>query len=117
MNIFVGKLPYSTTSDELREIFEEFGTVDSAKVLTDRDTGRSRGFGFVEMPEDEQAQTAIDELHDSEIDGRRIVVNKAREREERGGGGRGGYNRGGGGGYNRGGGGYNRGGGGGRGGW
>ena len=100
MNIFVGKLSYGTEADRLREVFEEFGEVSSAKVIMDRATGRSKGFGFVEMPSDEDGQAAIDELDGSELDGRTIVVNKAREREDRGG-----FNRGGGGGYRGGGGG------------
>ena len=104
MHIVVGKLPYAVTSDYLQEIFEEYGEVSSAKVIIDRDTGRSKGFGFVEMDNDEEAQTAINELNGAEIDGRTIVVNKARPREERGGGG-GGYRGGGGGGYRGGGGG------------
>ncbi|MEM9887001.1 MAG: RNA-binding protein [Bacteroidota bacterium] len=102
MNIFVAKLDYGITSEELQTAFEEFGVVDSAKVITDRDTGRSKGFGFVEMPNDEEANAAIAELNDSEMNGRAIVVKQAEDRERRGGG-RGGYNRGGGG-YNRGGG-------------
>lgn len=115
MNIFVAKLSFDTDEYGLRQAFEEFGEVDSAKVIMDRDTGRSKGFGFVEMPNDEEAYKAIEELNDADLDGRTIVVKKAEPRENRGGGGRGGYNRGGGGGYNRGGGGggYNRGGGGG----
>ena len=114
MNIFVAKLNFRTESEELREAFEKFGAVDSAKVIMDRDTGRSKGFGFVEMPDDEEAQAAIDALNDQELDGNTIVVKKARPREDNRRGGGGGYNRGGGGGYNRGGGGgYNRGGGGG----
>lgn len=120
MNIFVAKLDYNTSSDDLRYAFEAYGEVDSAKVIMDRDTGRSKGFGFVEMPDDTEAQSAIDGLNETELDGRTIVVKKATPREDRGGrggGGRGGYgggNRGGGyGGGNRGGGygGGNRGGG------
>lgn len=125
MNIFVAKLDYDTSSESLEDAFAAFGEVSSAKVIFDRDTGRSKGFGFVEMPNDDEAYAAIEELNDSELDGRTIVVKKAKPREERGGGyggGRGG-NRGGGyggggrggyGGGNRGGGGY---GGGGRGGY
>lgn len=111
MNIFVAKLSYGTTGEELQSLFEQYGDVDSAKVIMDRETGRSKGFGFVEMPNEEEGQSAIDELNDSELDGRTIVVKKANP--PGGGGGRGGFNRGGG---NRGGGGYgggNRGGGGG----
>ena len=114
MNIFVAKLDYETTSEDLEELFGQYGTIDSAKVVYDRETGRSRGFGFVEMPDDEEAQKAINSLNGIDLDGREIVVKQA---EPRGGGGYGG-NRGGGGGYggNRGGGGGyggNRGGGGG----
>jgi RNA recognition motif-containing protein len=116
MNIFAAKLSFDTQSEDLREAFEEFGEVSSASVITDKFTGKSKGFGFVEMPNDEEASKAINELNDSTLDGRTIVVKKAEPREERGGGGggsRGGYgggggNRGGGGGY--GGGGGNRGG-------
>lgn len=104
MNIFVAKLDFDTTSDDLRDAFEQFGEISSAKVIMDRDTGRSKGFGFVEMPNDDEARAAIENLNDTELDGRTIVVKEARPREDRGG--RGGYNRGGGGGYNRGGGGY-----------
>ena len=111
MNIFVAKLSSETTSDDLMDLFSQYGEVGSAKVIFDRETGNSRGFGFVEMDDDEQGFEAINNLNESEFDGRRIVVKKARPKEERGGGG-GGYNRGGGGGgYNRGGGGgYGRGG-------
>ena len=123
MNIFVTKLDYSTHEDVLRDVFEQFGEVDSVKIIIDRDTGRSKGYAFVEMPDDDDANTAIENLNDSMLDGRQIIVKEARPRENRGGGGYnrgggggGGYNRGGGGGYGRGGGGgggYNRGGGGG----
>ncbi len=114
MNIYVANLPYSTGDDELRSQFEAFGSVDSATVIKDRDTGRSRGFGFVEMGNDDEAKAAIEELNGQEMGGRPLTVNEARPRGERSGGG-GGYgggggNRGGGGGY---GGGGNRGGGGG----
>ena len=114
MNIFVAKLNFQTQEDDLRELFEEFGTVDSVKIIMDRDTGRSKGYGFVEMPDDNQGYAAINDLNDNEFDGRVIVVKKAKPRENnrgRGGynsGGRGGYNSGGRGGYNSGGrGGYN----------
>jgi cold-inducible RNA-binding protein len=106
MNIFAAKLSFDTQSEDLREAFEEFGEVSSASVITDKFTGKSKGFGFVEMPNDEEASKAISELNDSTLDGRTIVVKKAEPREERGGGG---GSRGGGGGYgggNRGGGGY-----------
>ncbi|MEZ4984605.1 MAG: RNA-binding protein [Saprospiraceae bacterium] len=115
MNIFVAKLNFATTDEGLQAAFEAFGEVSSAKVITDRETGRSRGFGFVEMPNDDEGLAAIEALNETELDGRTIAVKASEDRERRGGGG-GGYNRGGGGGgYNRGGGGggYNRGGGGG----
>jgi len=106
MNIFVAKLNFDTQEDDLRHAFEEFGAVDSVKIIMDKFTGRSKGFGFVEMANDEEGQAAINDLNDQELDGRTIVVKKAEPRENRNSGG--GYNRGGGGG------GYNRGGGGGR---
>jgi len=121
--LYVGNLPYSVTSASLEQMFSEFGTVKSAEVIQDRDTGRSKGFGFVEMTDDNAAQDAINALHEKQHDGRPLVVNEARPREERGGGGgRGGYGGGGGrGGYGGGGGGgrggYGGGGGGGRGGY
>lgn len=106
MNIFVAKLNYDTQQDRLQDLFEEYGTVDSVKIIMDRDTGRSKGFGFVEMPDDNEGLAAIEGLNDIEVDGRTIVVKKAEPRSnDRRGGGGGGYNRGGGGGYNRGGGG------------
>lgn len=77
MNIFVAKLNYATSEDTLRSAFEAFGTVDSAKVIFDRETQRSKGFGFVEMPDDSEANEAISGLNDSELDGRTIVVKKA----------------------------------------
>lgn len=96
MNIFVAKLNFNTDSDGLRSAFEAFGAVDSAKVINDHFTGKSRGFGFVEMPDDEQALSAIEALNESELDGNTIVVKKAEPRENRGSS-RGGYsNRGGG---------------------
>ena len=113
MNIFVAKLNFGTSSEDLREAFEAFGEVDSAKVIMDHDTGKSRGFGFVEMPNDDEAQAAIDALNETDFDGNTIVCKKAEPREG-GGGGRGGF---GGGGGNRGGGGYGGGGGGNRGGY
>ena len=81
MNIFVAKLSYQTENDELREAFEAFGAVDSAKVVFDKETNRSKGFGFVEMPNDDEAQAAIAALNDSELAGRTIVVKKAEPRE------------------------------------
>ena len=108
MNIFVAKLSFDTQDDDLREAFEQYGTVDSAKIIMDQSTGRSKGFGFVEMPNDDEALNAIEGLDNSDLDGRTIVAKKAEDRENRGGGG--GGNRGGGGygggGGNRGGGGY-----------
>ena len=103
MNIFAAKLSFDTQSEDLKEAFEEFGEVTSASVITDKFTGKSKGFGFVEMPNDEEALRAIKELNDSELDGRTIVVKKAEPREERGGGGGGrrGGGGGGGGGFNR----------------
>ncbi len=115
MNIFVAKLSWDTDEDLLRETFEGFGTVSSVKVITDKFSGRSKGFGFVEMDDDDEAQAAIDDLNDSELDGRTIVVKKAEPRNNsRGGGGgrgRGGYGGGGRGGYGGGGGSYGGGGG------
>ena len=108
MNIFVAKLNFSTDSEALREAFEQFGAVESANVITDRETGRSKGYGFVEMLDDSEGEAAIKALDGSDIDGNTIVIKKAEPRESRGGGG----NRGGGGG-GYGGGGGNRGGGGG----
>jgi len=80
MNIYVGNLQYSLTGDDLREIFEEYGKVDSAKVITDKETGRSKGFGFIEMEDENEAKTAVDELNQAEINGRVVKVNIARER-------------------------------------
>lgn len=102
--LFVGSLAWGTTDDSLNEFFAQAGTVVSAKVITDRDSGRSKGFGFVEMSTDEEAAKAVAELNGKDLDGRAINVNEARPqepRENRGGGGGGGYsggNRGGGGG-------------------
>jgi RNA recognition motif-containing protein len=100
MNIYVGNLSYGVSDDNLREVFEAFGAVSSAKVITDKYSGRSKGFGFVEMDNDAEANAAIEQLDGAEIDGRAVKVNKARPKEDnRGGGGyRGGGNRGGGGG-------------------
>lgn len=83
MNIFIGKLNYQTDSSTLRAAFEEFGEVSSCKVITDKFSGRSRGFGFVEMENSEEAQTAMEELNDSFLDGNTIVVNEAKERADR----------------------------------
>jgi len=81
MNIYVGNLSYKVSDKELREVFEEFGDVASAKVIKDRETGRSKGFAFVEMENDDDAQTAIEELDGAEINGRAVKVNKARPKE------------------------------------
>lgn len=112
--LFVGSLSWNTDDDGLRAAFERFGAVEDAKVITDRETGRSRGFGFVTFEEEAAAQAAIQEMNNSELDGRTLVVNEAQERAPRGGGGGGGGFGGGGGGRGgRGGGGGGRGGGGG----
>ena len=117
--LYVGNLPFQTTSDELREHFAQAGNVESASVVEDRMTGRSRGFGFVEMATAEEAAAAIEQLNGKDFGGRNLTVNEARPRTDRGPGGGGGYggggNRGGGGGYGGGGGGGYGGGGGGRG--
>ncbi len=99
--LYVGGLPYSVTDQELEELFAEHGTVESARVITDRVTGRSRGFGFVEMSTPAEAETASQELNGAQLQGRSLVVNEARQREERGPGGGGGGRRGGGGGRDR----------------
>ncbi|XVJ66654.1 MAG: RNA-binding protein [Lacibacter sp.] len=134
MNIYVGNLSWSMTNEDLSALFEQFGTVASAKILTDKFSGRSKGFGFVEMDNAEEAQAAINGLNDSDVQGRKIVVNEAQPKKDDGGGGGfkkrsfggggggfrggsgggykggggGGYKGGGGGGYKGGGGGYNR---------
>ena len=82
MNIFVGNLDYVTTEDSIRDLFTPHGQVASVNVITDRDTGRSRGFGFVEMPNDEEAKSAVAALDGQELDGRSIKVNEARPRGE-----------------------------------
>lgn len=83
MNIYVGNLPYSTDRDALREIFAAYGEVSAARIVNDRETGRSKGFGFVEMPNDAQARQAIEALNGSDIGGRKAIVNEARPREAR----------------------------------
>lgn len=101
MNIFVGSLPFSIEENELRGYFEEYGEVSSVKIISDKFTGRSKGFGFVEMSDDAAAQKAIDELNGAELNGRTIVVNKSEEKKDGprrssfGGNGGGGYNGGG----------------------
>jgi cold-inducible RNA-binding protein len=115
MKLYVGNLSFQTSSEDLQQLFSQAGTVESASVVEDRDTGRSRGFGFVEMASKEEGEKAIEQFNGTDLGGRNLTVNEARPREDRGGGGgggRGGYggNRGGGGGR---GGGYGGGGGGG----
>jgi RNA recognition motif-containing protein len=100
--LYVGNLTYNVNETDLQELFSHYGTVESAQVIVDRETNRSKGFGFVEMGSDAEAQAAIQGLHEHEYDGRRLTVNEAKPREARGGGG-GGY---GGGGRSGGGGGY-----------
>lgn len=97
MKLYVGNLPFSTTDAELREMFSAHGQVDSAQIVMDRETGRSRGFGFVEMGDATQAQNAINAINNSNVGGRTLVVNEARAKEASGGG-RGGWGGGGGGG-------------------
>lgn len=115
MNIYVANVPFKANDDELRELFERFGEVASARIIMDKFSGKSRGFAFVEMPNDQEAQEAISQLNDYDFMGKILVVNEARPREERprndgggygnrGGGGYGGGNRGG----NRGGGDYGK---------
>ena len=113
MNIYVGNLSWSMTDDDLSNLFSQYGTVTSAKILKEKNTGRSKGFGFVEMEDDEAAKTAIATLNESEVQGRKLIVNESQPRPEGGGG----YKKSGGGGYGGGGrssgGGYGSGGGGG----
>jgi RNA recognition motif-containing protein len=115
--LYVGNLSYNTSSSDLEQLFGQHGTVQSAEVIADRETGRSKGFGFVQMGSDEEAQAAIAALNGQEHDGRALTVNEAKPREDRPRGGGGGYGGGGGGGRRGGGGGYGGGGGGGRGGY
>ena len=103
MRLYVGNLNFKTTGEDLQELFGQVGQVESASVVTDRETGRSRGFGFVEMASNEDGQRAIEQFNGKEFNGRNLTVNEARPREDRGGyggggGGRGGYGGGGGGG-------------------
>lgn len=87
MRLYVGGLPYQITENELIRLFEQFGTVNSANVITDRETGRSKGFGFVDMNTSEEGQRAIEQLNGTTLDNRTITVNEARERQAGGGGG------------------------------
>ena len=123
MNIYVGNLSWQMTDEDLRTLFEQYGSVTSAKIVKDKVSGRSKGFGFVEMPDDTEAQNALSSLYDSEVLGRKIIVNEAQPKPQGGAGGGGGFKKrsfggggggnsgGGGGGYKKGG--FNRGGGGG----
>ena len=123
MNIYVGNLSWQMTDEDLRTLFEQYGSVTSAKIVKDKVSGRSKGFGFVEMPDDTEAQNALSSLYDSEVLGRKIIVNEAQPKPQGSGGGGGGFKKrsfggggggnsgGGGGGYKKGG--FNRGGGGG----
>ncbi len=96
--LYVGNLPFSATEDSVRSLFEQYGPVNSVNLITDRDTGRPRGFGFVDMDDANAAQESITALNGQDFDGRRLTVNEARERSPRGGGGDGGGGGGGGGG-------------------
>ncbi len=102
--LYVGNLPYTTSDSDLQQLFSQHGTVSAAQVITDRETGRSKGFGFIEMSSDSEAQAAISGLHGKDFSGRPLTVNEARPKENKGfgggggGGGRGGYGGGGGGG-------------------
>src|SRR5687768_1031133 len=119
MNIYVGNLSWQMTDEDLRTLFEQYGSVTSAKIVKDKVSGRSKGFGFVEMPDDSEAQNALSSLYESEVLGRKIIVNEAQPKPRGSGGGGGGFKKrsfsgggnSGGGGYKKGG--YNRGGGGG----
>lgn len=83
MNIYAGNLPYRISEDELRDLFAQYGDVSSAKIIMDRETGRSKGFGFVEMPDDTQAKAAIEALNGTDVQGRNLVINEARPKPER----------------------------------
>ncbi len=93
IKLFVGNLSYNTSGEDLKDLFSQFGEVISASVVKDRDSGRSRGFGFVELPEREQGEAAIAQLHEQEFQGRNITVNEAKPRTESRGGFNGGHNR------------------------
>jgi len=82
MNIYVGNLHYGLTEDELKGVFAEYGEVESVKIITDKFSGRSKGFGFVEMPNDEDGQKAVEELNDADLKGRNMKVNQAREKSD-----------------------------------
>src|SRR6478672_1203449 len=112
MNIYVGNLSWQMTDEDLRTLFEQYGSVTSAKIVKDKVSGRSKGFGFVEMPDDSEAQNALSSLYESEVLGRKIIVNEAQPKPQNGGGGGGGFKKRsfGGGGGNSGGGGYKKGG-------
>ena len=101
MRIYVGNLSFNTAEAELEQLFSTLGTVDSVRLIRDQTTGRSRGFGFVEMTDDGQGKAACEALDQREFEGRRLTVNEAKPQERRGGGGGGGYSGGGGGGYGR----------------
>jgi RNA recognition motif-containing protein len=92
-NIYVGNLSYTATEDDVRQAFEQYGTVDKVSVVKDRETGRSRGFAFVEMNDGNEAKEAIEKVNLAEIAGRKVTVNEARPRQDRGGGGGGGRRR------------------------
>jgi RNA recognition motif-containing protein len=83
MNIYVGNIAFKATADDIRQLFEQYGTVKNVTVITDRETGRSRGFGFVEMPNANEARAAIEALHGTALQGRPLTVNEARPRESR----------------------------------
>ena len=83
MNIYVGNLPYQMADEDLRELFSSYGSVSDSKVIADRDTGRSKGFGFVEMPNQSEGEDAIEQLNGKEVEGRNIKVNVAKPKEER----------------------------------
>ena len=83
MNIYIGNISFNATADDIRQLFEQYGTVEKVTVITDRDTGRSRGFGFVEMPNSSEARSAIEGLHGTAVHGRALTVNEARPREPR----------------------------------
>lgn len=100
-NIFVGNLSYGATEDSVRSLFESHGTVGKVSIITDRDSGQPRGFGFVEMPNDAEAERAINALNGTEMNGRALNINEARPKAERASGGGGGFRRGGGGGGGR----------------